>query len=97
MSQTEGGGAHGLVGRPSRSDGHPVGPPTFLFVLWAALGAHLSVVYVLTQFLLVFFSGGPSDPCEARVTLFDRTASCSSAEKGMIALHFQLKPALIEI
>ena len=47
--------------------------------------------------MLNFFSGGPFDPCEARVTVFDRTASCSLAEKGMIALHFQLKPALIEI
>ena len=97
MSKTEGGGAHGLVGRPGRSAGLPVGPPTFLFVLWAALGAQLSVLCGLTQFRLVFFSGGPSDPCEARVTVFDQTASCSSSEKGMIALHFQLKPALIEI
>jgi len=51
----------------------------------------------LTPFLLVFFSGGPSNPCEARMTVFDRTTSCSSAEKGMIALHFQLNSALIEI
>ena len=74
-----------------------MGQLTFLFVLWAALGPHLSVVCVLTQFLLVFFSGGPSNPCEARVMVFDRTASCSLAKKGMIALHFLLKHALIEI
>ena len=52
----------------------PVGPLTFPFVLWAALGAHLSMVCVLTLFLLVFFPGGPSDPREARVMMFDRVA-----------------------
>ena len=47
--------------------------------------------------VLDFFSGGPSDPCYVCVTVLDRIASCSLAAKGMIALHFQLKPALIEI
>ena len=42
-------------------------------------------------------SGGSFDPCEARMTVFARTASCSLAEKDMIALYFQLKPTLIEI
>jgi hypothetical protein len=75
----------------------PLGPPTFSFFGWAALGVHLSMVKVWALVMLNFFSRGPFDPCEARVTVFDRTASCSLAEKGMIALHFQLKPALIEI
>ena len=80
-----------MVGRPSS------GPTDLPLVLWAALGAHLSMVCVLTLFSLVFFSGGPSEPWDDRVMVFDRTASCSLAEKGMIALHFWLKPALIEI
>jgi len=61
-----------MVSRPGRLVGLPVGPPTFLFVLWADLGAHLSMVCGLTPFLLVFFSSGPSDPCEARMMMFDR-------------------------
>ena len=53
----EGGGAHGQVGRPI---GWPASqwahrPP--LFFLWAALGAHLSLVCGLALFLLDFFSG----------------------------------------
>ena len=47
--------------------------------------------------MLDFFSGGPFNPCYVRVAAFDWTASCSLAEKGMIALHFQLNSALIEI
>ena len=54
------------------------------------------MVEVWALVMLNFFSGGTFDPCEARV-VFDQTASCSLAKKGMIALHFQLKPALIEI
>ena len=57
------------------------------FFGWAVLWAHL-LMCVLTLFTLVFFSGGPSDPCESRVMVFDRTLSCSLVEKGMIALHF---------
>ena len=72
--EPKGGRAHWAVGRPGWSAGHLVGPPTFPFVLWAALGAHLSMMCVLTLFLLVFFSGGPSDPREARVMMFDRAA-----------------------
>ena len=59
----------------------PVGPLTFPFVLWAALGAHLSMVCDLTLFVLVFFSSGPSDPCEARVMMFDRAAFAPSLNK----------------
>ena len=71
-----------------------LGPPTFPFFGWAILCAHLSMVCVLILFSLVFFSGGPSDPWDAHVRcLIGRRL----AEKGIIALHFQLKPALIEI
>ena len=75
----------------------PLGPPTFSFFGWAALGVHLSMVEVWTFVMLNFFSGGPFNPCEARVMVFDQTVSCSLAEKGMIALNFQLKPVLIKI
>ena len=80
-------------GRPAT----PLGPPTFPFFGWAALWAHLLMACVLTSITLVFFFGGPSNPCDVRVTAFDWMASCSLAEKGMIVLHFQLKPPLIEI
>ena len=75
----------------------PLGPPTFPFFDWAALGAHVSMVDVWAFVMLDFFSGGPSNPCYVRVVAFDWTTSCSLAEKGMISLHFQLNPALIEI
>ena len=75
----------------------PLGPPAFPFFGWATLWVHLSMVDVWASVMLYFFSGGLSNPCDAHVAVFDRTASCSLAEKGMIALHFQLKPALIEI
>ena len=53
----------------------PLGPPTFSFFGWAALGVHLSMVEVWTFVMLNFFSSGPFDPCEARVAVFDWTAS----------------------
>ena len=59
--------------------------------------AHLSMVDVWAFVMLDFFSGGPFNPCCVRVAAFDWTASCSLAEKDMIALHFQLNPTLIEI
>ena len=52
------GGAHGQVGRPSRSAGLPVGPPTFSFFIWAASGVDLLIVVVWALVLLNFFSGG---------------------------------------
>ena len=76
---------------------HPTGPTDLLLLRLGCSWVHLSMVEVWVLVMLNFFSGGPFDPCEACVTVFDRTASCSLAEKGMIALHFQLKPALIEI
>ena len=90
----------GPMGWSADQGGQPttlLGRPTFSFFGWVALGVHLSMVEVWALVMLNFFSGGPFDPCEARVMVFDRTASCSLAEKGMITLHFQLKPALIEI
>ena len=80
-------------GRPTT----PLGPPTFSFFGWAAPGVHLSMVEIWPVVMLNFFSNGPFNPCEACVTVFARSTSCSLAEKGMIALHFWLKPALIEI
>ena len=80
-------------GRPAT----PLGPPNFSFFGWAALGDHLSMVEFWASVVLYFFSGGPSNPYCVCVAVFDWTASCSLAEKGVIALHFQLKPALIEI
>ena len=76
-----------------RSAGLPVGPPTFSFFLWAALGAHLSLVCGMALFLLDFFSGG------LLIHIWRCLISqCSLLDqKGVIALHFQLKPALIEI
>ena len=76
-----------------RSAGLPVSPPTFSFFLWAVLRAHLSLVCGLALFLLDFFSGG----------LFIHMWRCLISrcllldQNGVIALLFQLKPALIEI
>ena len=81
------------VGPMGRSAGLPVGSPTFSFFLWAALGAHLSLVCGLALFLLDFFSGGLFIHVWQRLIgrcLFFGT-------KGVIALHFQLNPALIGI
>ena len=81
------------VGPMGRSAGLPVSPPTFSFAPWAAFGAHLSLVHGLALFLLDFFSGG----------LFIHMWQCLISrcslldQKGVIALHFKLKPALIEI
>jgi hypothetical protein len=55
------------------------------------------MVEVWASLVLYFLSGGPSNPYCIRVAVFDWTVSCSLAEKGVIALHLQLKPALIEI
>ena len=60
----------------------PLGPPTFSFFGWAALGVHLSMVEVWALVMLDFFFGGPSNPCDTRVSAFDWTVSCSLAEKG---------------
>ena len=72
------------VGLMGRSAGLLVGPPTFSFFPWAALGAHLSLVCGLALFLLDFFFGG----------LFIYVWRCLISrclllgQKGMIALHF---------
>ena len=76
-----------------RSAGLPVSPLTFSFAPWAAFEAHLSLGRGLALFLLDFFSGG----------LFIHMWRCLISrclllgQKDMVALHFQLKPALIEI
>ena len=62
------------VGPMGRSAGLPVGPPTFSFLGWDASGVYLLIVVVWALVQLVFFSGGPSDPCEAHVMMFDRAA-----------------------
>ena len=46
------------VGPMGRSAGLPLGPPTFSFAAWAALGAHLLLVCGSVLFLLNFYSGG---------------------------------------
>ena len=56
------GGAHGQVGRPCRSAGLPVGPPTFLFGPWVPSWAHLSLAWGLASVMSVSCSGGPSNP-----------------------------------
>ena len=61
--EPEGGGAHGLFGRPGRSVKPPVGPPTFPFGLWVTSWAHLSMKRGLASVVLVSCSGGPSNPC----------------------------------
>ena len=70
-----------------------MGPPAFSFFLWAILKAHLSLVCGLALFLLDFFAGGLLVPVWRRLI-----GQCLLlGTKGVIALHFQLKPALIEI
>ena len=71
-------------GRPTT----PLGPPTFPFFVWAVLQAHLSLDCVSAFVFSVSISGGPSNPCDAHVAEFDWMASCSFAEKDMIALNF---------
>ena len=71
-----------------RSADHPIGPTDLPFLRGAVLQAHLSLDCVSAFVLSVSFSGGPSNPCDARVAEFDWTASCSFAEKDMIALNF---------
>ena len=73
--------------------GLPLGPPTFSFFLWAVLRAHWSMVYDSASFLLDFFSGGLLVHVWRR--LIDRYLLLGT--KGVIALHFQPNPALIEI
>ena len=76
-----------------RSAGLPVGSPTFSFFLWAALGAHLSLVCGLALFLLDFYSGGlVIHMCRCLIS-----QCLLLGQMGVIALHFQLNPALIEI
>ena len=65
-----------------------LGLPTFPFFCWVVLGSYLSMACFWAFVVLDFFSGGPSGPCYVRVTVLDRIASCSLADKGMIALHF---------
>ena len=89
-SLNEGGGAHAQVGRPA---GLPVDPPTFSFFIWVASGVHLLIVVVWALVLLNFFSGG----LLINVWRYLIGRCLLLRQKGMIALHFQLKPALIEI
>ena len=46
------------VGPMGRSAGLPLGPLTFSFAPWAALGTHLLLVCGSALFLLNFYSGG---------------------------------------
>ena len=92
--------AVGPMGRSADQGGRPTtqwAHRPSLFVLWTVLWAYWSLACILTFVTLVSFSGGPSNPCDACVAAFDWMASCSLAEKSMIALHFQLKSALKEI
>ena len=82
-----------VLGPMDRSAGLPVGPPTFSFFMWAVLRAHLSMVYVWASFLLDFFSGG----LLVHVWRYLSSQCLLLGTKGVIALHFQLNPALIEI
>ena len=75
------------------SAGLPLGPPTFSLLLWAVLRAHWSMVYGLASSLLDFFSSGLLVHVWRR--LIGRCLLLGT--KGVIALHFQLNPALIEI
>ena len=81
------------VGPMGRSAGLQVGPLTFSFFIWASSGVHLLIVVVWALVLLNFFSGG----------LLIHVWRCLIGrcfllgQKDMIALHFQLNLALIEI
>ena len=76
-----------------RSAGLPLGSPTFSFLLWAILRAYWSMVYGWASFLLDFFSGGLL--VHTWCHLIGRCLLLGT--KGVIVLHFQLNPALIEI
>ena len=49
------------------------------------------MVEVWAFVMLNFFSGGPFDPCEACVTVFARSTSCSLAKKGYDCPSFPAK------
>ena len=69
--EPEGGGAHG----PSAD--HGPAPLALSFGEEAKQWALSSLEVDLACFMLVFFSGGPSNPCDARVVASDWMASCS--------------------
>ena len=75
-----------------RSAGLPLGAPTS-FLLWVVLRAHWSMLYGWALFLLDFFSGGLL--VHTWRHLIGRCLLLGT--KGVIVLHFQLNPALIEI
>ena len=87
--EPEGGGAHGLFGRPGRSVKPPVGPPTFPFGLWVTSWAHLSMKRGMASVVLVSCSGGPSNPC------FDtcRVMICWNIMSWIIPHHYATKLA----
>ena len=76
-----------------RSAGLLVGPPTLSFFGWATSSVHLLMVVVWALVLLNFFSGG----LLIHVWRYLISRCLLLGQKGTIALHFQLKPALIEI
>ena len=85
------------VGQPPWSADHGPAPLSLSFGADAQQWALLSLDAGMAHFELVCFSSGLSNLCDARVAASDWTASCSLAKKGLITLHFQQKPAIIEI
>ena len=86
----------GPMGWSADQGGQPttlLGRPTFSFFGWATSGVHLLMVVVWAFVLLTFFSGGLL--IHVWRCLISRCLLLG--QKGMIALHFHLKPALIEI
>ena len=81
------------VGPMARSAGLLLGPLTFSFSPWAALWAYLLMVCSPALFLVKFCSGG----LLIHVDDVWSIGVCSRAQKGVIALHFHLNPALIKI
>ena len=60
--EPEGGGAHGLFGRPGGSAELPVGPPAFSSGPLVTSWAHLSMAWGISFIMSVSCSGGPYTP-----------------------------------
>ena len=65
------------VRRPWRSVGHGLAPLAFSFGLGTSLWALLSLDADMAQVKSVCFTGGSSNPCDARVAVLDWMTSCS--------------------
>ena len=87
LSKGEGQWLHSLVGRP-------VGPATGHGLCAVILKLPFAMPRARTFVTSVFFTGGPSNPCDDCVAMRDWTTLLLLGSNGVVALHFSQKPAL---